>query len=231
MMTAMRMHGSLVLAALALAPGCGDDGGGDGTAGSTGVSSTSVGTTDGIADTTDTAHTTGGPGETTASTGETTAGSTTFEPGTDTTAGPTTDGSTTDGSTTDGPGMLDAQLANLQIFQDCMPIVPADPVGANALLELTNLGDGPVAVTVTSAAFRDVGGMQVATLGVVPAAFGPIAVGAVEVAAVAKVGDSLVPAAGCGVLQCGALYTLELVLDADGTEVIASDAAPVDCVF
>jgi hypothetical protein len=45
------------------------------------------------------------------------------------------------------------------------------------------------------------------------------------------VGDSMLAAMGCVWLQCGSSYTLELVLDVDGVEVIASETAQVGCVF
>lgn len=227
---------ALLLGMMALGPACGDDEGGtagtgtSGTAGTSGTTGTSgtAGTTAGTSGATGTSGTT--PADTTAegTTAEgTTAAGTTAE-GTTTSA---TEGATTEGATTGGMAMLDAQLTNLQIFQDCMPIVPPDPVGASATLALTNLGDASASATVTSATFLDAGGSQVATLDVSPGAFGPIPAGGSDMAAVSKVPGSLLPAAGCEVLQCDQSYALELVLDVDGVEVVASDAAIVGCVF
>lgn len=238
MMVAMRLAGLLV-SLMAFVPACGDDGGGEGTAG---TSSTSAGSTSGGAtgSTGGSAEGTATAADTTAATGETTTdatsstGSTTSGTGTTdatTTSDATTSDATTDASTTGGMGMLDVQMSGLQIFEDCMPIVPPDPVGASFSLELDNIGDVSASATVTAAAFFDAGGMQVATIDVMPAAFGPIPVGAVDLAMVSKVPGSLMPAAGCEVLACNQSYTLELRLDVDGMEVLASDMATVDCVF
>jgi hypothetical protein len=169
-------------------------------------------------------------GDTTAATSDTT-GQVTEGESTGTTGRFTTDGSTTDGSTTGGMASLDATMASLAISQDCMPVVPPDPVNASFVLSLDNTGDVAASASVTSAAFLDAGGMQVATLDVVPDAFGPIAAGDSSMTMVSKAAASLVPSNGCNVLLCGQAYTLELRLDVDGTEVIASDVGVVGCVF
>lgn len=46
-----------------------------------------------------------------------------------------------------------------------------------------------------------------------------------------KVDGSLLPANGCDVVMCDESYTLELALDVDGTEVLVSGSAVVECVF
>ena len=126
---------------------------------------------------------------------------------------------------------LDATISGLEVYQDCMPIVPPDPVNASFILELVNTGDVPASATVTSALFVDLGGMPVAAIDVVPAAYGPIPVGGSSMTGVNKVGGSLLPANACETLECGASYTFELTLDVDGTEVIASESLVMGCVF
>lgn len=235
-----RMRTSLLLTAMLLlsSTACGDDGGASDTGGSTttdGSTSTGPGSTSTDPDATGTTAgsasgsatgdtTTEPPADTTAASGETTAAT---EDGT----ASTTDPSTTDGTTEGGMGTLDAEMSDLQIFQDCMPIVPFDPVNASFTLALTNTGDGPATATVSSATFLSAGGAPVATIGVSPGAFGPIDAGDSTSTVAAKTPDSLMPAGGCATLQCGQRYTLELVLDVDGAEVIASDTATVGCVF
>jgi hypothetical protein len=250
MMAPMRV--GLLLASMVVlsfsSAACGDDGGGAETGGSgtTGSPGTTEGSTgpeltgssggsasgsgtmdDGTATAADTTATSA---DGTSTAGETTAG--TDDSTGDATTGDATTGSTTEGSTTEGGmGSLDAAISNLQIYQDCMPIVPFDPVDASFTLELTNPGDGPASATITSATFLDVGGVLAATIDVVPDAFGPIDGGDSVMMIVSKVADSMMPANGCETLQCGSSYTLELVLDVDGVEVIASETAQVGCVF
>lgn len=247
-MTPMRIDLLLISVLVVSSAACGDDGGGAETGGSS--TTGGPGTTEGPSTTApEPTGSTGGSGSGSATTGDgtataadttattadgtSTAGETTA--GTDasgSTTGDATTGSTTEGSTTEGGmGSLDAAISNLQIFQDCMPIVPFDPVGASFTLALTNPGDGPASATVSSATFLDVGGMPVATIDVVPDAFGPIDAGDSVMTIVNKVADSMMPANGCETLQCGGSYTLELVLDVDGMEVIASDTTQVGCVF
>jgi hypothetical protein len=248
MMAPMRL-GSFLVSMMVVLPSaaCGDDGGGAETGGSgtTGSPGTTEGSTgpeltgssggsasgsgtmdDGTATAADTTATSA---DGTSTAGETTAGT---DGSSGSTTGDATTSSTTEGSTTEGGmGSLDAAISNLQIYQDCMPIVPFDPVDASFTLELTNPGDGPASATVTSATFLDVGGMLAATIDVVPDAFGPIDGGDSVMTIVSKVADSMMPANGCETLQCGGSYTLELVLDVDGVEVIASDTTQVGCVF
>ncbi len=211
--------------------GCGDDGGGGGTSGS---SSTAALTTSGP----------GGSSSDTSAGGQTTSSSSGTTDGADTTAG-TTGGSdsgttdATDGSGSDGAGSssggqmgtLEPTMTNLEIFQNCQPIVDPDPVGASFTLELVNPSMAVASATVVSAAFMVPGGVQVATIDVAPAAFGPVGAGDNLMQAVAKVQDSLMPANGCAVLQCNMDYTLVLTLDVDGTEIVAQDTAPAMCAF
>lgn len=240
MMMRMRaLPGLLVFSLLVIHLGaCGDDGGGadSGGSSSTGSPVTTSGptTTRGPEPTGTTGVTTGSststtetPADTTATAGETTAATTATDGSTGSTSASSTSGSTTEG----GMGALELAISSLQVFQDCMPIVAPDPVNATFQLALTNTGDAAASATVSSAAFLDAGGAQAATLEITPAAFGPIAPGDSMLTMAGKVPNSLVPANGCETLQCGQSYTLELVLDVDGVEVIAADAAVVGCVF
>lgn len=247
MMTPMRV-GFLLASMVSISmAACGDDGGGadaggsstTGTPGTTGGPSStgpeSTGSSGGSGSgsaTTDEGTVTAADTTATSVDGTATAGETTAVTTDGSSTGSTTGDASTDGSTTEvGMGSLDASMSSLQIFQDCMPIVPFDPVGASFTLELTNSGDGPASATVTSATFFDAGGMQAATIDVMPAAFGPIDGGDSSTFAVNKVANSMMPANGCETLQCNQSYTLELVLDVDGVEVTASDTAQVGCVF
>ena len=135
------------------------------------------------------------------------------------------------GSSGGGMGMLDGEMSGLMIFQDCMPIVPSDPVGVSFTVSLTNTGDAPASASVVSATFVDGGGMAVGTIDVAPAVLGPVPVGDTTMTALMKVPNSLNPASGCGVVMCNQAYDLELVLEVDGVQSTISDNANVDCVF
>ena len=229
----MRRLASTSLTLLLLLPACGDDDGGiattDGTTGTTGTTAVPETGTTAVPETGTTAVTETGTGTTAAT--ETGTG-TTAETGVDTTAGTETGTTAATGDTTTG-GMaaLEVTMSDLMLFQDCMPIVAPDPVGAMLMLALGNPGDEEQSATVTSATLYDGGGVEVATIEVTPADFGPVAPGDSIMVAVTKVPDSLMPASGCEVLECNGSHVLELALDVGGEEVLAEATAMVDCVF
>lgn len=214
--------------------GCGDDSVGSEGGGSSGTGAVATDSTSstGSLPTSSGQDGTGSSGadSTGSSSGSTATGGT--DSGT-TDSGGTDSGSSSDsGETETGMGVLSGSISNLQMFQDCMPIVSPDPVNATFTLELTNRGDAPATGTVVSAAFVDAGGMAVAVFSVTPDVLGPLAAGDTAMAVVSKVPDSLDPANGCAVLTCNASYTVSIIVtDADGTELSLSDTATVDCVF
>ncbi|MCA9706591.1 MAG: hypothetical protein KDK70_12130 [Myxococcales bacterium] len=217
----------LACSILLLTLACGDDGGGAET--SAGTTSTSSGTTSTSAGTTSTSS---GTTESAESSGTTAAAdSTGTTHGSET--GSSSGSGTTQGESSSGGSMaaLEASILGLFIFQDCMPIVLPDPVDVMLVLELNNVGDAPASATFVSATFVNAGGMDVGTVGLAPMVLGPVPAGESSEIAMNKVGNTLMPALGCGVVQCGQTYTLELVLDVDGQEVTASDSAMVECVF
>lgn len=220
---------SLITVALLL-PACGDDGPGEDTSGSTSTATTDASSSTGTPpDTSSTSSASGSESGSSGSDGGTSSGSSTGE---DTTAGTTEGTSTEGGSGSGGMASFDASMSNLQIFQDCMPIVPPDPVGVSFELTVTNTGDAPIgAVSVVSATFVNGMGMDVGTFDVAPNGFGPIAVGESSGGVMMKIADTLMPPNGCGVVMCNQVYDVELELDVDGTPGTASSSANVDCVF
>jgi hypothetical protein len=237
----MRTCGSTLLLALAIGGGCSDDTpsgddaastgtASDGTDGSTatGGSATTLGDTtsgtnptsgtDPTSDTDPTADT--GPGTTSDSSGGADSSGTTMGEG-------TTGGT---GSDSGGVVMVDASIIDLALFQDCMPIVSPDPVGATFDLAIDNLGPDPVTATVVSATF-DAGGAPLGTIDVVPDAYGPVDAESLVIFGVSKVAGSLVPQNGCNVLTCGGNFNLTLELDVEGTAVTAEGSGMMNCVF
>lgn len=127
--------------------------------------------------------------------------------------------------------VAEVSISMLEVFQDCMPAVPPDPVGVTFQLDIENTGDAPLTLDVVSATFS-AEGVDVGTIGLTPTTFGPVEGGASQAVAVSKTADSLIPANGCGVLSCNGVYTLRVVLETgEGTEVSADATATVSCVF
>ncbi len=213
----MNTHTGLA-ASLLLTLACGDDGEARGTEAS---SSTSTADSEGGMQTTmasgDTTTAMASTGQTTAASGDTTA----------TTASEDVTGTMGDSTMGDGMPSLDATMIGLAIFQFCGP---PDPTGASFTLELTNTGDVPASATVLAAAFT-LGEAPLATIEVTPAEFGPVAVGESIMIDVTKVPNSMMPTNGCLLLNCGQRHILELALDVEGTQVLVSDSAVVDCYF
>ena len=127
--------------------------------------------------------------------------------------------------------MVNATMSGLMINQDCMPIVANDPVGAGFMLELDNVGEVPATVSIVSATFVDDRSSEVGTIGLTPPVIGPIDAGDDTSLFMNKIADSLMPATGCSVVLCNETYTLEVVLDIEGSETTVSDSATVMCVF
>ena len=190
------------------------------------------------------ATTTGGPdtttGETTANTGDATSSSssssvddTTTTGGNESSSGESESSSGgSESSSGEGMAVLEVTVSDLQIFQDCMPIISPDPVQTTLTLDLTNVGDVPASATVVSASYVDAGGVSVGMIDLAPMMLGPVPVGESAVQALSKVADSLMPANGCGVLSCNESYTLVVELDVDGEVMQAlSMPTPADCVF
>lgn len=228
-----------ILAATLAVAGCGDDEmSADSTADGTGST--------GSGPTTGTPGTTSGNPATASSSGED-SGST-GAPGTDTTEGPAdssgtqgatdtgatdTGGSDTGATDTGGMAMVDASISNVMFFQDCMPIVPPDPLGASFTLSLDNSGPGvvPASADIVAVEVYDAGMVNVGSFDVMPTELGPVPPGEIDMFAITKTAGSLMPPNGCGVLMCNGNYTIEVELDVDGQTVMADGAGQVACVF
>ncbi len=222
------------MAALAVAA-CGDDTtSGDGTTagsstgdpGSTGTSpgtSGTPGTDSGSADSSSggspTSDTTEGSADSSGTAGATDSG------GTDTGA---TDTGATD---TGGMASMTATMSAVQLSQDCMPIVPPDPLGASFTLTLENTGMVAASAEIVAVEILDAGMVAVGSFDVAPTSLGPVDPGGTEPFAIVKAPNSLMPANGCGVAMCNGTYTIEVELDVGGQSVFADASGQVDCVF
>lgn len=226
------MTRSAALILVLIATACGDDGA---TGTETDASTTQPTTTDPTA----TDPTTSGPTEPT-TTEPTTTGTTTAD-SSGTTDGSSSDGSSTGGSsgdssssdggsTTGEPALLQAALVDVTFYMNCKPIVPPDPLVASGWIDLDNSGGAVAAVTVTSARLLS-GGVEAASFELTPSDLGPVGAGAYESVPWDKAMNSLMPAAGCDTLDCGAEYSFEVVLDVDGEVAVATEDIVVECAF
>lgn len=230
------MTRSTALILVLIATACGDDGA---TGTETDASTTQPTTT---TDPTATDPTTSGP----TTTEPTTTEPTTTEPTTTADSSGTTDGSSSEGSSTGGssgdssssdggsttgePALLQAALVDVTFYMNCKPIVPPDPLVASGWIDLDNSGAAVDAVTVTSARLLS-GGVEAASFELTPSDLGPVGAGAYESVPWDKAMNSLMPAAGCDTLDCGAAYSFEVVLDVDGAVAVAIEDIVVECAF
>ena len=226
----------ILVAALAVA-GCGDDTTSGDTSGH-GSSAGGPGSTSGTPGTTSGTPATGsGSGEDSGSSGQ---GMDTTEGATDTGATDTgatetgaTDTGATDTGATDTGGMasMNATMSQVQFFQDCMPIVSPDPLGANFTLSLENTGMVAASADIVAVNLLDAGMVAVGSFSVTPTALGPVDPGQTSMFAIMKTANSLMPANGCGVATCNGTYTIEVELDVGGQSVFADASGVVACVF
>jgi hypothetical protein len=173
--------------------------------------------------------------------------SVTLDDGSSSSGGSSDDGSTSsaDSSGTDGssgssdssgedptgnPVELEVELTDPQAWQDCMPIVPPDPLNLSVTLEFDNPGLGIGTADVTAARLSS-GGVEVISFDVSPASFGPFDPDDMTISATTKVDGSASPQNGCETVECGGEYDLEIVFDVEGTEVIGTTTVTVECVF
>lgn len=147
------------------------------------------------------------------------------------TGGSSGDSSSSDGGSTTGePALLQAALVDVTFYMNCKPIVPPDPLVASGWIDLDNSGAAVDAVTVTSARLLS-GGVEAASFELTPSDLGPVGAGAYESVPWDKAMNSLMPAAGCDTLDCGAAYSFEVVLDVDGAVAVAIEDIVVECAF
>lgn len=216
--------------------GCGDDAVGSDAGGTASGGSSSSGdpaSTDGpIATTTGQAGTgSSGSVDSSGSGGGSTAADSSGGSGTAGDSSGTAGDSTSDDSSGGDMGMLDATLDNVEIVQNCMPIVASDPIIiTTADVELSNPGEVEASATVVSVAYVDAGGVEVGTIDVTPEVLGPVDPGGNTNAMLQKVPDSLDPAAGC-ILTCNDNYTLRVELEVGGVVEAIEATAPAQCVF
>jgi hypothetical protein len=115
---------------------------------------------------------------------------------------------------------------------NCKPIVPPDPLIGSGAIDLDNGGGADIAsVTVQSVRLLVGGDAEVAQFDIAPSDLGSVDAGAYESVNWNKTMDSLMPANGCETLECGAFYTLEVVVDADGQYAVATEDVVVECAF
>jgi hypothetical protein len=99
-------------------------------------------------------------------------------------------------------GMVTASLSNVLITENCMPIVPPDPVNITASIKITNTGNVPIGPV--SVAGGDV--LQnlnpIASFAAQPVQTPVLMPGQSQTLQVTKVANSVMPAKACATLPC-----------------------------
>ncbi|MBC8066760.1 MAG: hypothetical protein IAG13_00375 [Deltaproteobacteria bacterium] len=113
---------------------------------------------------------------------------------------------------------------------NCQPIVAPDPLNFGVTLSFDNPGGGIGTADVTSARFL-LAGVEQVSFDLSPASFGPLDAGDMTTANATKVDGTATPQDGCQTLLCGSDYDVEITLDVDGTEIVATTTVTVECAF
>jgi len=139
--------------------------------------------------------------------------------------GATPDGATPDGALPDaGGGELVLTLGTIQMWANCMPMVPPDPWH----LELDVTYDNSAGVTAATAVVTSVtvifsgGSNPSLDMTVTPTVVGPVAAGASTTVTHTKTASSPDLPNDCGL--CGSQATLEVRVDLGGTEVLLTSS-------
>lgn len=117
-----------------------------------------------------------------------------------------------DGSAGDGGGRVDAQIQIAQIFMNCQPQVPPDPILMNGTLTVHNGTAGNIGpIAIPSGAFLDPGtSTSLATYKFEIVSIPVLGPGASGTANIVKAANSVVPANGCSTLPCGKPVVVEI---------------------
>jgi len=121
-------------------------------------------------------------------------------------------------------------LTGFEVFGDCMPIVPEDPISAKWTATFDNkLGLADYTATVTSATLTYNPGMNefVQGITVAPTTSGVVAVGKTVMKAQSKTKALMNLPMDCD--QCGKQVALEVVFDVGGEPVLATADAVMLC--
>lgn len=140
-------------------------------------------------------------------------------------------------SGSDGPvtPLGKSELATVAFGQNCMPVIPSDPVVMEAKLAITNPGTRAVGpIEITAAKFLDPLTLTpVATFNASITLPAMVPAGTTTVLAVTKTNDSLAPSDRCDTLTCGKEFVVELTFSGPGAEptTVRSAAKAIGCVF
>lgn len=133
------------------------------------------------------------------------------------------------------PATIVVEVTTNVLGQNCMPVVPPDPVTAQGKWKIQNRGATPVGpVTITGATFLDgATNAPVATFAVTSAPLS-VAAGSNGETTYTKDADSIDPKKGCATLECNKPYIVELAYSGPGVPSGAkarSAAAWMGCVY
>jgi hypothetical protein len=119
-----------------------------------------------------------------------------------------------------GGGDLTLSMSNVQMWANCMPIVPADPWHLDFDITYDNsAGTTPATAVVTSVtALFSAAGNPTLDITVTPTTVGPVAAGASSTVTHTKTASTPDLTNDCGL--CGSDVTLEVRVDIGGSEVL-----------
>lgn len=199
------------------------------------TSSATTDATDGSA-TADATSTTTTTTTTTSATTTSTTGDTTGAPSTsttdDATTGTTGDTTTTTGDTTgdtDGTSPLIIAIVDAELWADCMPVIPPDPVQGSWYVEFDNTNNPADTEAVVTGAWLSPSGGEPKSEPILvdPVASGPIKAGDyVSIKLEKLVGQ---PHSACG--HCGEFYDLVLEYDEGGITHEVKEDVTISCAF
>lgn len=143
-------------------------------------------------------------------------------------------GATGDASADAASSTLDVEVNVDTLFQNCMPIVPSDPVTVQGSVKVTNNGTSPVGpLTFANGRFLD-GKLASLASFAVDTTTQVLAPGAKATVLFEKTASSLTPANGCQTLACNSEVTVELSFAGPGVPAGAharSKPETVSCAF
>jgi hypothetical protein len=122
----------------------------------------------------------------------------------------------------DPPRDLRVSLANVEVVQDCMPVIPDDNVFFRATLQLRN-GDAPIPELSLGAVRILDGPIEVASFAPVPGSIAPLASGERRDVELGKESPSLTPPTSCTLCGGGQPDTLRIELTEAGGGALAGE--------
>ena len=132
-------------------------------------------------------------------------------------------------------GAVTASVKITNLFMNCMPIVPKDPISLSGSIDVTNSTPGTVGpIAGSRGEIRSAAGALLTTFDFTAAvSIGPLTAGQTGTGAFVKRPTSAVPAAQCATLPCNSDVTVSVALTGAGLPATTARSTPVrvNCAF